>query len=290
MVNETTERLSIGAFATRSRLSAKALRLYDRLGLLVPERVDRSTGYRWYGAGQVDRARLVALLRRLDMPLARIAELVELPDEPAAEALAGFWSEAEERFAAQRAVAVFLQNRLSGKGQDMFQVDVMETEEHVVLTERRRLLADELPRWIPAACERLRAAAEQCGGVPGLPFVVYHAEVSEESDGPAEVCMPVRDRAAAEAYVAGLGASGGKDGGKDGGTQVRTEPPRRLVYTRITKEQMVYPRILSAYHAVDTWAAEQGLTCSGPGREIYFAHWESAAPTDPVCDIAIPVS
>jgi effector-binding domain-containing protein len=38
--------VSIGAFARRSRLSLKALRLYDELGLLTPARVDPETGYR----------------------------------------------------------------------------------------------------------------------------------------------------------------------------------------------------------------------------------------------------
>jgi DNA-binding transcriptional MerR regulator len=38
--------LTIGAFARASRLSAKALRRYDELGLLPPARVDSMTGYR----------------------------------------------------------------------------------------------------------------------------------------------------------------------------------------------------------------------------------------------------
>jgi MerR family regulatory protein len=43
--------LSIGEFARLSRLSAKALRRYDELDLLRPERVDPDSGYRWYGPG-----------------------------------------------------------------------------------------------------------------------------------------------------------------------------------------------------------------------------------------------
>jgi DNA-binding transcriptional MerR regulator len=80
------ELLTIGAFAARARLSAKALRLYDRLGLLAPTHVDEVSGYRYYRADQIERARLVALLRQLDMPLARIAEVVEAPDGAAAAA------------------------------------------------------------------------------------------------------------------------------------------------------------------------------------------------------------
>ena len=64
--------MSIGEFARLSRLSAKALRLYDELGLLPPARVDPDSGYRWYAAGQLDNARLVASLRQIGVPLAQI--------------------------------------------------------------------------------------------------------------------------------------------------------------------------------------------------------------------------
>jgi DNA-binding transcriptional MerR regulator len=64
--------LTIGEFARASRLSPKALRLYDELGLLRPARVDPASGYRFYAPAQLERARLVAWLRRLGMPLARI--------------------------------------------------------------------------------------------------------------------------------------------------------------------------------------------------------------------------
>lgn len=64
--------LTIGAFAKACRLSPKALRLYDELELLRPARVDPETGYRYYAAERLEQARLVAWLRRLGMPLARI--------------------------------------------------------------------------------------------------------------------------------------------------------------------------------------------------------------------------
>jgi len=41
------EEISIGEFARRTRLSLKALRLYDELGVLVPARVDQASGYRY---------------------------------------------------------------------------------------------------------------------------------------------------------------------------------------------------------------------------------------------------
>src|SRR5256885_16131058 len=76
--------LSISVFGRRSRLSLKALRLYDRLGLLPPARVDEHSGYRWYRESQLVTARLVARLRRLDMPLAEGQEGVSAPGPQAA--------------------------------------------------------------------------------------------------------------------------------------------------------------------------------------------------------------
>ncbi|MGW4437619.1 DNA polymerase III subunit beta family protein [Streptomyces sp. NPDC004596] len=63
---------SIGEMARDSGLGVSALRFYDRAGVLVPVRVDPVSGYRWYGPGQLDEARVLALLRRAGMPLADV--------------------------------------------------------------------------------------------------------------------------------------------------------------------------------------------------------------------------
>lgn len=282
---ESGELLGIGAFAARARLSAKALRLYDRLGLLAPARVDEVTGYRSYRTDQVERARRVALLRQLDMPLARIAEVLDADDgAAAADRLAAYWADVEARIAGQRTLAAFLRGRLSGRSSEMygkFAVETVDVPQQVLITETRHTLADELPAWIGAALERLERGAAECGGVAGVPFVAYHAEVSMESDGPAEACVPVADEAAARAWAEARG--------RTWETTVRVEPAQRLAYTRITKAQVAHPQILAAFEAVEQRMAAEGLVAAGPCREVYFADWEAAGAEDPVCDVAFPV-
>ncbi|KUN97549.1 MerR family transcriptional regulator [Streptomyces caeruleatus] len=279
------ELLTIGVFAARARLSAKALRLYDRLGLLPPVRVDEVSGYRYYRAGQIERARLVALLRQLDMPLARVAEVVEAPDGAAAAArLDAYWADVEARVAGQRTLAEYLRGRLSGRSSEMygkFVVETVDVPEQVVIGEARHVLAGELPTWIGASLGRLESAARECGGITGPPFVVYHSEVSMESDGPAESCVPVADEAAARAWA--------EQHGRTGETKVRVQPAQRLAYTRVTKAQVAHPQILAAFEAVEEWIAREGLEQTGPCREVYFADWEAAGAEDPVCDVAFPV-
>jgi len=107
--------LTIGEFARASRLSPKALRLYDELGLLTPARVDPVSGYRLYEPGQLEQARLVAWLRRLGMPLARIRVVCELRPASAAAEVAAFWAQAEADLASRRDLAAFLASYLSAR-------------------------------------------------------------------------------------------------------------------------------------------------------------------------------
>jgi PPM family protein phosphatase len=105
--------LTIGEFARLSRLSPKALRLYDELGLLRPFQVDKWSGYRYYAPAQLERARLVAWLRRLGMPLAQIGPVVESPPAAAAASVAAFLRVTEADFAERRRLAQFLIDYLS---------------------------------------------------------------------------------------------------------------------------------------------------------------------------------
>ncbi|WP_411083829.1 MerR family transcriptional regulator [Streptomyces sp. cmx-18-6] len=115
MPGASTGLLTIGAFARASRLSPKALRLYDELGLLTPARVDPVSGYRLYAPEQLDRARLVAWLRRLGMPLARIQYVSTLDADAAAREVRAFWAQVEADTAARRNLASFLIGHLSWK-------------------------------------------------------------------------------------------------------------------------------------------------------------------------------
>jgi protein phosphatase len=107
------EMLTIGAFAKACRLSPKALRLYDELELLRPARVDPETGYRYYAVAQLERARLVAWLRRIGMPLARIRQVCALDGASAAREIRAYWARVEAETAGRRELVTFLVDHLS---------------------------------------------------------------------------------------------------------------------------------------------------------------------------------
>jgi DNA-binding transcriptional MerR regulator len=71
--------LSPSETARRFGVTNKALRLYERHGLIAPVR--SASGWRTYGPAQVTRLVQILALKRLGLPLARIAQLLAGRDD-----------------------------------------------------------------------------------------------------------------------------------------------------------------------------------------------------------------
>ncbi|WP_370979706.1 GyrI-like domain-containing protein [Agaribacterium sp. ZY112] len=69
--------MPIGRFSKSCRLTIKALRHYDEIGLLKPVFVEPETGYRYYAQHQAKRAVLINMLRSLDIAIPAIDKLLE---------------------------------------------------------------------------------------------------------------------------------------------------------------------------------------------------------------------
>ena len=74
------DRLTIGQVARLSGLTTRALRHYDKLGVLRPAEVSDENGYRFYAREQVETARQVRVLRELEVPLDEVRRIVSDPD------------------------------------------------------------------------------------------------------------------------------------------------------------------------------------------------------------------
>jgi DNA-binding transcriptional MerR regulator len=248
----------------------------------VPAAVDPRTGYRRYRESQLLRARLIVMMRRAGIPLAQVAEIVAAPGPDGAELLTAYWAEAERRFGVQRELVSRLRaSLLSGTSPvpaGAFGIRERDVPAQLVLTEQRSLRITELKGWLPDALRRLAATAASHGGLGGDVFVIYHGEVNEDSDGPVEVCAPVaRETRLSARLLPGA---------------VRLEVAHREAYVTISRAQLEFPQILSAFDAVGQWLAGSGRCQAGPPREVYLTGTDvaAAAPGDPVCDVAFPVT
>jgi len=70
--------LKIGDFSKLSRISIRMLRHYDEIGLLVPESVDKFTGYRYYREEQLLLANRINSLKDMGFSLSVISEILKV--------------------------------------------------------------------------------------------------------------------------------------------------------------------------------------------------------------------
>jgi DNA-binding transcriptional MerR regulator len=278
--------ISIGEFARRSRLSLKALRLYDERGVLVPSRVDQGSGYRYYDPAQLDEARLVVMMRQLQLPLAAIKELLACDPADAATRIAEHWRDAEAAHDARRDLADYLVNWLRGKRSVMYEVATREVPERSLLCLKRNV--DEQGMWafgkefIAILRERPLPKIE---GREGAMFCIWWGLVNADSDGPIEWCRPVPEteaHALAEHYPE---------------LSLRTEPAHREAFVALPDgpgDEAVHWNL--AGESLQAWAQEQEqehegerLTLTPEDLGLRITYLASALGTEePYRDMAIP--
>jgi DNA-binding transcriptional MerR regulator len=67
--------LSIGEFSKVTQVTVKALRLYHEQGILIPDKIDNDSGYRYYGSDSVKKAVTIRTLKDLGFSLKEIKEI-----------------------------------------------------------------------------------------------------------------------------------------------------------------------------------------------------------------------
>ncbi len=67
----------IGDFSRLARVSARLLRWYEEVGLLVPAHVDSATGYRYYSAAQLVQLNRILALKELGLSLQQIGAALD---------------------------------------------------------------------------------------------------------------------------------------------------------------------------------------------------------------------
>jgi DNA-binding transcriptional MerR regulator len=263
------ELLLPGEFGSATRLSPKALRHYAEVGLLVPAHVDPVTGYRRYHRDQIGEGRLIARLRALDLPLARIATLLPLSPQARRVELRGWLAAQEDQLRHARELV----DAFDGGDLPTGTPAVRARPERKLLCREQRVHIAELKEFEAESLDRIRARLRACGVDDDGPMLVYfHGMVTRDSDGPAEVA------------VAFAGAVEPVDD-----LRVRLQPAGDDVWLPVPKDDATFPAILRYFDAIEDWINEHGprrggYRYDGPPVEV----WPGAGGA--AVDVMYPVS
>jgi DNA-binding transcriptional MerR regulator len=244
-------RLPIGTFAAKTGLSIKALRLYDKLDLLVPAEIDPESGYRYYEHSQERRAKLIFLMRRMDMPLGTIRRILDATDIQAAEIAACYQHDFQRRVTASQAILPTLLALLRNEEiQMIFEVQKQTIPQMQIAGIKKNVVVEDLEKHIHRSIATLQTNAGD--RVTGDFFGIYHGEVNEKSDGPMEIAVQV------------------KGAGSIDGAQMRTLPETEAAIVDVPPDQCHFPAILGAYDAAAAWMSENNYRQTDSPRETWI--------------------
>jgi DNA-binding transcriptional MerR regulator len=150
---------------------------------------------RYYDLAQLERGRLIAMLRQLGMPLTAVKELLACEPADMADRIAAFWRETEAVHWMRHDLADHLVNRLRGKRTMItYEVATREIPERGLLCFERNVdeqAASALGKEFIAIFQD--RPLPRLTGPEDASFCIYWGEVNADSDGPVEWCRPVPD-------------------------------------------------------------------------------------------------
>jgi DNA-binding transcriptional MerR regulator len=155
--------LSIGELAQRLRITTRAARHYDQLGLLVPDKIDAHNGYRTYGEAQLVRGMQIEQLKATGLALEKIKCVLDTQGT-ADEVLRERRRQIEELLADHAAQLAAIDALLAGRGELAVLELVVLPAQHVVVA-HTTAHPDELSRTIRRTIQRLGRSVRQQDGV-----------------------------------------------------------------------------------------------------------------------------
>jgi DNA-binding transcriptional MerR regulator len=264
----------IGDFSKLSRVSVKALRYYDEIGLLEPHEIDRLTGYRYYTFDQLTRLHRILALKDLGLSLEQIGQL--LHENLSADQLRGML----------RLKQAEIQHHISEEQDRLVRVEAwlkqIELEDSmstyaIVLKKLEPLVVASVRDTIPSYPEQghlwdelAQAMRQRQAASNGPCFTLYHAD---EPEIIAEVCEPLKAPVEPQ-----------------GRMQSYVLPGVELAACTIHHGPFI--TLTQAYETLIKWISDNGYRIAGPGREIYLQPPSvPGSQTDPetVTEVQFPV-
>ena len=259
----------IGEFSKLSMLTIKALRFYEKEGLLIPAHVDERSGYRFYEANQLETAATIKALRQLDFSVAEIrAHLngVPLRDALHAKKMALLQKQADI------SARISMINYLMEDSEMKYQAVIKDIGECIVYSEERTLerYSDVTMLVLESAQECLRLNPDIECTKPDYGFCEYLDGEHKETN------MRVRYSQAVT-----------KKGVGNQRIQFRILPATKAI---CIYHKGAYDRLGEAYAYIYRYAAENGYQVAGFHRECYIdGIWNKENVEDWLTEIQLPV-
>jgi DNA-binding transcriptional MerR regulator len=246
----------ISDFSRFTRVSVKALRHYDRLGILRPAHVDPQNHYRYYSARQVSRLQRILALRELGFSLEHVADILaaESSRTTLRRLLEMRRTEIERQLALDRERLAQLDARLLelDEGTSATLPEAVVQKIPAIRVASRRARVPELDEGVRLLFEAVERDALHAGArAAGPPILIYHDRDHRMVAADVEAAVPVTP-----------------DVRRCGRSKVRTLPA--MLSAACVTYAGSYDQWTEVLGGLLAWMQTRRLVPAGPSREVYL--------------------
>lgn len=264
---------SIGQFSQINRITPKALRHYERIGLLQPAHTDPWNGYRYYAPEQLPVIQRILMLKRFGFRLSEIKEI--LSDDSNLETL--LEQRERELYRAirdqRRHLDSIRQYRTHlQEGTTMNEEITIKSLPSVTVASMRTTVPsyDAFFEVVPTMGEYMESVGAVCRD-PEYCFTIFHNDEYREHDIDVEICEAVTERR------------------KDSET-IRFKEIAGTPTAACISHRGPYETIGESYNTLFAWISANGYTPSDHPRESYIdGIWNKDDPNEWLTEVQVPV-
>lgn len=250
--------LSIGQFSKICMVTVKALRHYDKIGLIKPESVNIYTGYRQYSEKQISQMLLINKLKYYGFSLSDIRDILAgseiIPKmkkqrdalKASVEKTTEIISELDRHIQNMERTGDIMSY------QNHYGVEIISTENMHVISCRQNMSVDEFGKYYGTLYKRV---SDENIVLDGVCLAMYHDKEFDPENSDIELALGVADKSKADKVIPGTMCASATHIG-------------------------AYSKLSEAYGAITKWIGENGYEIAAPPYEIYVKTQFDKIPPD----------
>lgn len=262
---------SIGGFSKLTRTSVKTLRFYAQEGLLLPKKVDKVTGYRYYETSQLADLYHIQELRQAGLSIEEIRQILS-SDAHLKQILLNKRLELQQTIQTIQSQIVHIESLLRDGDSLTYAVTIKTIPEYIVFSRTMHLHSyNDMMQKIPETGAILAAANPGLKCItPDYCFCRHLDNEYRESDITSEYCQA----------VVSLG-----------------NPVEDIVFKTLPETTVAsilhkghYDTLGAAYAYILKWIEDNGYVCCETPRESYIdGPWNKESPEEWLTELQVPV-
>ncbi|MEG0295189.1 MAG: MerR family transcriptional regulator [Clostridium sp.] len=260
----------IGLFSQMNRVTIKALRHYDEIGLLKPSSIDEFTGYRYYTSAQLPILHQILSLRQMGLSLEEIKKVQkgEVVESLLAKKKVDILRKISEETLKLSQIEYYLNNNSAVYDCNVILKELPET----IVASMRTVVGSykDLFRILPPMGREMERLGCVCA-VPEYCFNVYLDGEYKEFDVDVEVCEAVIEM-------------------KEDSDMVKFKKIEKVEFAACTLHKGPYSELPKAYAALMQWMEENRFELIDNPRESYIdGIWNKDSESEWLTEIQFPV-